>query len=222
MIQRLTALFLLVAALLCTAAAQTLPEEEPAFTGIWRVMYTIDNGLARAADADDACYVFSGDAVACPDAPDAPRPLHVQGDVATAADDEGNITLFTAVGKNLMTASSGGETRILTRIVSHQTPSNPFLGDWQVLMVHSGSENSTAADTYLDMRFGEYSVSTLLNGRPISMKRCVYTDGRCIITDDTSQAICTIDGSGMMTMRYTETDMVCFLLPRPAPQAPAP
>lgn len=213
--RRIAALLMLLTLLPLWATAQS-SDMDNAPWGTWHAIYRIQGGTACAA-AEEERYVISAAQVlriVGGETVDLGAPVREEGTYLVHGAD-GRVLRFTPAGENLLTLSEGSTTLILQPAESPQPPANPFLGDWQVLMYYIDGAPVTSGEggTFFDVRFGPYSVSTLVDGVVFSVRLCTYANGQCIIGEGHSQTVCTLDGSGMMTMRQTRTDVVCFLLP---------
>lgn len=214
MLRRLIA-GMILALLLFSAAAAERPEAS-GLSGTWQITYLITGGQAQPGSASGEVYQFADGNVFFPGS-SAANPLVYEDGSYSTADPEGRETVFSLVGEGVMTASRGSETLLLNRLPDAPAE-NPFLGDWQVLMlsIDGVQRVADAENHFFDLRFGPYSVGTLVDGVVFSAQPCYYMEGRCILTGGSSQVECTIDRSGVMSMKYGDTGVICFLVPAAA------
>lgn len=212
---RLTICLLLMLLLAVPALAQGNDAPDSRLYGTWRVIYRIEDGLARREAAAETCVIADGQLTCTAGGKSYVLDLTAADGACTAQAPDGSPLRLTPAGENLLTVLWQRTTFILQRTALPEPPANPFLGDWQVLLYSIDGQPVTSGEgsTFFDLRFTAHSVSTLVDGVVFSARPCVYADGRCIIRTGDRQTICTLDESGMMTMQEQGADIVCFLLP---------
>lgn len=180
------------------------------FLGEWTLLYVISGGVISpdaAQNAADALVIGEECMYGRHGKEQSPLyPYEISGNTLKA-----DATVCTLAAYDLLLV----EAEDLGTLVYQRTlrPDNPFIGDWQVILITGGGildcrdiENAPV------FRFGDFSV-TLISGPYEETLPCTYQNNTCIVALDGNSFTFAIDANGLMTM-WTETYGVNALLLR--------